>query len=257
MNNNLQTGPFVKGGTKRKRDKVIQIKIENRFCNTQRISVLWSCFSLYICSLISYILVATLKQDLYRKMPDPILQPSWMLQTNKKVALSVSYSSKEGISTPYSATHSFGKDPAVLRLLCFPSLCLLPIRKSSVEQCSLDIPWPEIRYQRQSQLHQWYRIQCRLIYPATLLLHFFPRRQGGIISLLIKFIQPYGRSVPHRFCLFQGFLNVHCEITWQPICLFLIPYCHTKLQNSEFLPLAFLIWLLTSTKQRKLRLICR
>lgn len=88
MNNNLQTGPFVEGGTKRKRNKVIQMKIKNRFCNTQRISVLRNCFSLYICSLNSYILIATLKEDLYRKMPDPILQPSWILQTSKKVALS-------------------------------------------------------------------------------------------------------------------------------------------------------------------------
>lgn len=87
MNINLQTGPFVGGETKRKRDKVIQVKIENRFCNTERISVLRGCFSLYICSLNSYILIATLKQGLYRKMPDLILQPSWILLTNKKVAL--------------------------------------------------------------------------------------------------------------------------------------------------------------------------
>lgn len=48
MNINLQTGPFVGGGTKRKRDKVIQIKIENRFRNAQRNSVLRSCFPLYV-----------------------------------------------------------------------------------------------------------------------------------------------------------------------------------------------------------------
>lgn len=136
MNINLQTGPFVGGGTKRKKGKVMQTKIENR----QRISVLRGCLSLYICSLNSYILTATLKQDLYRKIPDPILQPPWILQTNRRLyCLMFSYSSKEGISTSYSAIRSFGKDPAVLRLLCFPSLCLLPIRKRFVEQCSLDL----------------------------------------------------------------------------------------------------------------------
>lgn len=86
MNINLQTGPFVGGGTKRKRDRVIKIKIGNRFSNTQRISVLRGCFSLY--TLNSYILTETLKQDLYRKMPDSILQPPWILQTNKKAVLS-------------------------------------------------------------------------------------------------------------------------------------------------------------------------
>lgn len=88
MNINLQTGLFVGGGTNRKRDKVIQINIENRFSNTQRISVLRGCFSLYTCSLNSYILIATLKQDLYRKVPDPIFQSPWILQTSKKVVLS-------------------------------------------------------------------------------------------------------------------------------------------------------------------------
>lgn len=72
-------------------------------------------------------------------MPDLILQSPWILQTNKVVLSDVLYSSEESISTSFSAIHPFGKDPAVLRLLCFPSLCLLPIRKSFVEQCSLDI----------------------------------------------------------------------------------------------------------------------
>lgn len=75
------------GGTKRKKGKVIQVKTENRFSNTQRISVPERLFlPLYMFIKFLYLL-ATLKQDLYRRMPDPILQPSWILKTNKKVVL--------------------------------------------------------------------------------------------------------------------------------------------------------------------------
>lgn len=218
MNTNLQTGPFVGGGTKRKRDKVIQIKIENWFSNTQRISVLTGCFSLY--TLNPYILTATLKQDLYRKMPSPILQPPWILQTNKKVVLSdILTHLKKALALHTLLSNLLEKIQQFWGCSAFHPSVYCQLEKALLS----NVPWiwPDLRSGIGGNLScEWHSIQCRLIYPATLLLHFFPRGQGGIISSLIKFTQPSRRSVPHRFCLFQGFLNVHCELHDKPYACF-------------------------------------
>lgn len=48
MSTNLLTGSSVGGRNKKEKGEVIQIKVENRFIHTERISVLRSCVSLYM-----------------------------------------------------------------------------------------------------------------------------------------------------------------------------------------------------------------